>query len=1264
MRYIKCTRLLRENCMKFHLVCISLFHLLVFGQCELSWNFPSSSTEVFHAYVNEKTHTIQVFPAIQVKLTNGSKLCSISLLASGRNNVPNFINANILDHQKGNGYLTFNETLYHASESFGSFEARTGFYHLRIIAEDCSNPPKSTTSWPITFEHIRSDLPIWSKTKYEFDIDSLHIPGYEVGKVTAYASTLNITDNNNNPLYGDDTGMCSYTIQDSSYSFAINGHGVIRSLIRFNNHTDSLYEFNVTGYDCHLPVPYSSTVPVKVYVKAICVSQWNGIPKEIAYSALSDPYPIASNAKFSICPQRNTYTTNGVSKDVNTYDDEIQEATMEYDYCPIEQVTIRMKILWSKEDIIIDDNNDQTIQSSSSSTGSSTSQCDLDHYSLLANRKTCIGSSRNKTIDLLPDISEQYRSNQQLNNYNHLNLPIIETIKGLNNLPKINTKCYPSGIYYFNGSTQFDLNQFNKFHKLHRFDNESFTINFWMKHSPTFNRQYENNLFNGRENILCSSDEYEKNRHHFAVFLHNCKLVVLIRREPNNESSISDSTQLIPSQWRFDVDEVCDSNWHHYSLTYHPPKLKSVNDQNEFTSGSESNIELQLYLDGQLVPNNAELVQIAENMPMVHLSSRNHEFVRTSVGACWHGRSAQFTQHFVGYLAGLIFTHGYIQSEEELLCLTNCEPHLFIDDPTFNLNNNRFDTTNIRNSHLNSIIIQAKNLHELSNILRKVTFYNPRLQYKPRNRPEPVAIQLNTMFTYSTDCEIPSIFNQVILISPLPPTKQTLGSLDKFNSNIQMNHQLGTRFSQHHHPYFQPQQPQQQQQLNPPEYEQKHQEKLPEKLATIDSSKSIEPNQSLQTNNFDRILTSSPTISLILFNTEYNENMNKTFTMKNITFDKLSSGVYIFPDITLMWKTSPELLKFHDASSEFEQTITSCTIELCKSESVNKITLTISEFILLNPDYLKNGINAFQHFNGFIIHGSSGILSYMNALKHVQWLSKDENNNINKRCFNVSCEAMVQIIEGDKLVMRKIYSNSIQSEFNVYRGKSTHSPSFISPIEQHYSTRLPLKPKPRIVNKRDISDFQLIKKSENETDGWNKGILLLISSSVLAVLVLLFVAIKRISRVHLKSNQLNSQTQNLHMLPCDIDALKQIYGNQQMNEFQNGRMLRNSKSIKHNSPIIVHHQQENELNHQLLRVTPNPIINQSDMKEYESKTILLDEKRYDVNLNMASSKLMSPIVTNPRIEFYENPLRSDQEDDDDLQCSCSEHDADDENFKN
>ncbi|VDQ17851.1 unnamed protein product [Trichobilharzia regenti] len=73
--------------------------------------------------------------------------------------------------------------------------------------------------------------------------------------------------------------------------------------------------------------------------------------------------------------------------------------------------------------------------------------------------------------------------------------------------------------------------------------------------------------------------------------MHNCKLVVLIRREPSN-ASISDSTQLLPSQWRFDVDEVCDSNWHHYSLTYNPPKYslqKSIP-----SMGLDSEIEVSI----------------------------------------------------------------------------------------------------------------------------------------------------------------------------------------------------------------------------------------------------------------------------------------------------------------------------------------------------------------------------------------------------------------------------------------------------------------------------------------------------------------------------------------------------------------------------------------------------------------------------------------------------------------------------------------------
>ncbi|CAH8834541.1 unnamed protein product, partial [Trichobilharzia szidati] len=997
-----------------------------------------------------------------------SKLCSIVLLPTERNNVPDFITGNVLDRDKGYGYLTFNGSLYHEAEAAGNLEAKTGFYHLRILAKDCSNPPKSTISWPITFEHIRSDVPIWSKTRYHFNIDSLHRPGDKIGKVTAYSSsaTLNNLNNTYNSPMGDDTGMCAYTIQDSTYSFAINGHGVIRSLKRFNNHTDSVYEFNVTAFDCHLPMPYNSSVPVTIHVKASCTSQWNGIPKEIAYTALSNPKLIAANAKFAICPQSNPND----NADINPYSedddddssddedegngddlDDIDNVTSEYDYCPIEQVTLRMKILWSKEDIIVGDESNPPSSSSSSSSSPSTSsasssplsssssssassQCDLDYYSLLANRKTCINSAQNTIIDLLPDISKlrrqhEYQQTQpHLNNIDNMNLPIVEKIKSLEAFPKISEHDYPSGIYYFNGSTQLDLNHFGIFHSLQRFDNNKFTINFWMKHSPiTLNQQYDESFAssNGRENILCSSDEYEKNRHHFAIFLQNCKLVVLIRREPSN-SSISDSTQLLPSQWRFDVDEVCDSNWHHYSLTYHPPKYSS---QKSIPSmGLDSEIELQLYVDGQLVPNNPELVQIAENMPMIHLSSRNHEYVRTTVGACWHGRSSQFSQHFLGYLAGLTFTSGYIQTSEELRCLPNCEPRLFINDPTFATKTDRFDTTSVRNSHLNSIIIQAKSLNELTTLLRKVTYYNPRLQYKPRYRPEPVAIQLNTMFTYSTDCEMPSTLNQVILISPMPPTKHTLSVLDAYSKNAYTDRRHDNShpksYEQHHH-----QQQQQRQQYN---NEQVHQRPFRKSLTTSNETQQSSPPHRPHRNE----MSSLSDISLILSNTRRDEIVNQTFTSRKIDSDKLSSGVAIFPDLMLSWKVSPEMMKSFNISSVFQQTISTCSINLCNNNNNNNHLSNFdghlflnSELLYLKPEYAINRLITYQRLNGLTIYGSSDISSYMNALKHVQWIYKDKHITLNKRCFNLTCEAAIQILKTDINLM-KIKSNSIQSEVN------------------------------------------------------------------------------------------------------------------------------------------------------------------------------------------------------------------------------------------
>jgi len=58
------------------------------------------------------------------------------------------------------------------------------------------------------------------------------------------------------------------------------------------------------------------------------------------------------------------------------------------------------------------------------------------------------------------------------------------------------------------------------------------------------------------------------NRHHYGLFVHNCRLVLLLRRQP---SSVYDdpflNDVLRPAEWRWNLPEVCDRNWHHYVVS-------------------------------------------------------------------------------------------------------------------------------------------------------------------------------------------------------------------------------------------------------------------------------------------------------------------------------------------------------------------------------------------------------------------------------------------------------------------------------------------------------------------------------------------------------------------------------------------------------------------------------------------------------------------------------------------------------------------------
>ena len=59
------------------------------------------------------------------------------------------------------------------------------------------------------------------------------------------------------------------------------------------------------------------------------------------------------------------------------------------------------------------------------------------------------------------------------------------------------------------------------------------------------------------------------NRHHYALFVHNCRLVFLMRQEADG----NDLNAFKPAEWRYKIPQVCDGNWHHYALSVDFPQV-------------------------------------------------------------------------------------------------------------------------------------------------------------------------------------------------------------------------------------------------------------------------------------------------------------------------------------------------------------------------------------------------------------------------------------------------------------------------------------------------------------------------------------------------------------------------------------------------------------------------------------------------------------------------------------------------------------------
>ncbi|XP_043926674.1 calsyntenin-2-like [Protopterus annectens] len=76
---------------------------------------------------------------------------------------------------------------------------------------------------------------------------------------------------------------------------------------------------------------------------------------------------------------------------------------------------------------------------------------------------------------------------------------------------------------------------------------DHFTMAMWMKHGPSPGLRAE------KETILCNSDKTEMNRHHYALYVHNCRLVFLLRRD----FDMADTFRPAEFHWKLEQRRVC-----------------------------------------------------------------------------------------------------------------------------------------------------------------------------------------------------------------------------------------------------------------------------------------------------------------------------------------------------------------------------------------------------------------------------------------------------------------------------------------------------------------------------------------------------------------------------------------------------------------------------------------------------------------------------------------------------------------------------------
>ncbi|XP_078413928.1 calsyntenin-1 isoform X3 [Cetorhinus maximus] len=264
---------------------------------------------------------------------------------------------------------------------------------------------------------------------------------------------------------------------------------------------------------------------------------------------------------------------------------------------------------------------------------------------------------------------------------------------------------------------------------------EPFTISVWMRHGPG------SSIHGEKETIFCNSDKREMNRHHYSLYVHNCRLVFLFRQNP------SENENFRPAEFHWKLDQVCDKEWHHYVLNVDIPTVA-------------------LYVDGI----SYDPFLVTEDYPLHH-SKIETQLV---VGACWQGGEFRMAQFFLGNLAGLMIRTGKIESKKVIDCLYTCKEGLDLLDSE-NLYKGVMVHFNPTQSMLN---MEGDDIESFDKSMQHVSYLNSRQFPTPGIRRLKITTTVKC-FNEETCITVPDVEGYVMVLQPDEP-KISLSGIDHF----------------------------------------------------------------------------------------------------------------------------------------------------------------------------------------------------------------------------------------------------------------------------------------------------------------------------------------------------------------------------------------------------------------------------------------------------------------------------------------------------